>query len=87
MKNNLTGLLGMIWKIRFWNIKKIGKKNFRLVADMIATFRAFATSVSELKIQTLTILFWALVYMLFILPDKDFCILLCDIASSIKYRN
>ena len=23
-KNNLTGLLGMIWKIRFWNMKKIG---------------------------------------------------------------
>ena len=22
----MTGLLGMIWKIKFWNMKKIGKE-------------------------------------------------------------
>ena len=38
----------MIWKIRFWNMKKIGKKKIN-VPDMITTFRAFATSVRELK--------------------------------------
>ena len=38
----------MIWKIRFWNMKKIGKKKIN-VPDMISTFRAFATSVRELK--------------------------------------
>ena len=41
-------MLGMIWKIRFWNMKKIGKKNIQ-VTDMINTFRAFASSVCEVK--------------------------------------
>ena len=52
---NMIELLEMIWNINFWEMKKIGKKNYNVtdyglrITDMITTFRAFATSVRELK--------------------------------------
>ena len=50
LKNNLTGLIGIIWKLRIWNMKKIGKKKrYAWLTDMISTFRAFASGVRELK--------------------------------------
>jgi hypothetical protein len=52
-KNSMTEFLGMIWKINFWNMKKIGKKTTIRVTtlDMISTFRACATSVHKLKLD------------------------------------
>ena len=46
-------MIGIIWKIRIWNMKKIGKKKLCVtdwLTDMISTFRAFASGVRELKI-------------------------------------
>ena len=50
-KYKMTELLEMIWKINFWNMKKIGKLLETRPLYLITTFRAFATGVRELKKQ------------------------------------
>ena len=66
LKNNLTWLLGMIWKIIFCNMKKIGKKNY-ILSYMITTFRAFASSVRELKSHPEIFLF----FIFFAIPSSS----------------